>query len=73
MIMDDNAHIYETQKLCLGENALLILLLLAKPTSNMPPIHFICHVWTFCYWDDGRDQNRHNFSFLETKVGAKSS
>ena len=46
--MDDNAHIYETQKLCLGENALSILFLLAKPTANMPPMHFICHVWIFC-------------------------
>ena len=39
--MDDNAHIYETQKLCLGENALLILLLLAKPISNMPRMDFL--------------------------------
>ena len=31
------------------------VILLATLASNMPPMHFICHLRFFCYWVDGRD------------------
>ena len=40
--------------------------------SNMPPIHFVCHLRFFCYWIDGRGQNKNDFLKLGTDLGAKS-
>ena len=27
----------------------------------MSTVHYVCHVCIFCYWDDGRDQNKNDF------------
>ena len=44
------------------------VILLVTSTSNMPPMHFICHIRFFCYWVDGRDP----FKKSKTDLGAKS-
>ena len=48
------------------------VILLATLASNMPPIHFVCHLRFFCYWVDGRGQNKNDFLKSRTDLGAKS-
>ena len=48
------------------------VILLATSASNMPPIHFFCHLRFFCYWVDGRGQNKNDFLKSRTDLGAKS-
>ena len=48
------------------------VILLATLASNMPPIHFVCHLKFFCYWVDGRGQNKNDFLKSRIDLGAKS-
>ena len=34
--------------------------------------HFVCHLRFFCYWVDGRDQNKNDFLKSGTDLGVKS-
>ena len=45
---------------------------LATSASNMPPMHFVCHLWFFYYCVDGRNHFKNNFKKLRTDLRAKS-
>ena len=48
------------------------VILLATSTSNMPSMHFVCHLKFFCYWVDGKDHFKNDFKKSRTDLGAKS-
>ena len=48
------------------------IILFVISSSNMPPMHSVCHFRFFCYWIDGRGQNKNDFLKLGTDLGAKS-
>ena len=48
------------------------VILLATLASNMPPIHFICHLRFFYYWVDGKGQNKNDFLKSGSDLGVKS-
>ena len=35
-------------------------------------VYFVCHLRFFCYWLDGKDQNKNNFLKLGTDLEVKS-
>ena len=48
------------------------VILLAMLASNMPPIHFVCHLRFFCYWVDGGDHFKNDFKKSMIVLRAKS-
>ena len=49
-----------------------IIILIAMSAFNVPTRHSICHIRFFCYWIDGKDQNKINNLKSRTDLGAKS-
>ena len=45
---------------------------LATSASNMPPMHFVCHLRFFYYCVDDRNHFKNNFKKLRTNLRAKS-
>ena len=39
---------------------------------NMPIVHSVYHICNFCYWIDGKNQNRIDFLISGTDLEAKS-
>ena len=48
------------------------IILLASSTFTMHTVYSVCHLRFFCYWLDGRDQNKNDFWKLGTDLEAKS-
>ena len=44
---------------------------LATSASNMPPMHFVCHLRFFYYCVDDRNHFKNNFKKLRTNLRAK--
>ena len=47
------------------------VILLATSTSNMPPMHSVCHLKFFCYWVDGNDHFKNDFKKSMIDLRAK--
>ena len=47
------------------------VILLATLASNMPPMHFVCHLIFFRYWVDSRDHLKNDFKKSRIDLGAK--
>ena len=47
------------------------VILLATLVSNMPPMHFVCHLRFFRYLVDGRDHFKNDCKKSRTDLGAK--
>jgi len=49
-----------------------IIILLATSAFTVHTVHSVCHLRFFCYWVDGKDQNKNDFLKLGTDLGVKS-
>ena len=48
------------------------IILFVISSSNMPPMHSVCHFRFFCYWVDRMDHFKNNFKKSRTDLRAKS-
>jgi len=48
------------------------VILLAISVSNMPPMHFVCHLRFFCYRVDGKNHFKNDLKKSMTDLEAKS-